>query len=63
MPILYENTDRLVKKYGRTLKFGFDTTSFLGGIVIGLIVLPIVLPIVGYQVTKRWGAPPPPPIH
>jgi len=63
MPILYEGTNRLVRSYARTLKFSFDTTSFLGGIVLGLIVLPIALPIVGFQVTKRWGAPPAPPIH
>ena len=58
MPILYEGTNRLVKTYTRTLKFSPDVTSFLVGLVAGFIVLPIVLPIVGFQVTKRWGAPP-----
>jgi len=56
MPILYEGTDRLVRSYARALKFS-DTTSFLVGLVAGFIVLPIVLPIIGFQVTKRWGAP------
>jgi len=58
MPILYEPTDRLVRSYARTLKFSPDVTSFLAGLFTGFIVLPILLPIVGFQVTKRWGAPP-----
>jgi hypothetical protein len=58
MPITYENTDRLVRFYGsklRKLSPSPDVTSFLAGMVVGFFVLPIVLPIVGYQVTKRWG--------
>ena len=56
MPILYEPTDRLVQHYGNKMrKLSPDVTSFLAGMVIGFSVLPIVLPIVGYQVTKRWG--------
>jgi len=61
MPITYENTDRLVRFYGsklRKLSPSPDVTSFLAGMIVGFLVLPIVLPIVGYQVTKRWGAPP-----
>jgi hypothetical protein len=60
MPITFENTDRLVRHYGskmQKLSPSFDMTSFLGGIVVGFIVLPILLPIVGYQITKRWGPP------
>lgn len=66
MPILYENTDRAMRKYS-PLKFSPDLTSgvaiFLAGLVTGFIVLPIALPIAGYQLTKRYGAPsyPPPP--
>ena len=58
MPITYENTDRLVRFYGsklRKLSPSPDVKSFLAGMVVGFFVLPIVLPIVGYQVTKRWG--------
>jgi hypothetical protein len=58
MPITYEPTDRLVRYYGgklRKLSPSPDVTSFLAGMVVGFFVLPIVLPIVGYQVTKRWG--------
>jgi len=61
MPLLYEPTDRIVRYYGRKIAklspSPFDATSFLIGLVAGFIVLPIVLPIVGYQVTKRWGPP------
>jgi len=39
-------------------KFSPDLTSFLGGLVVGFIVLPILLPVVGYQLTKRYGPPP-----
>jgi hypothetical protein len=58
MPITYENTDAMVRHYGKAFSFGFDVTSFLGGIVLGFIILPIVLPIAGYQLTKRYGPPP-----
>jgi len=63
MPLLYERTDRLVRYYGnkivRLSPTPFDATSFLIGLVTGFFILPIVLPIVGYQVTKRWGPPAP----
>lgn len=55
MPIIYENTDRLVRK-GK-LSPSPTITSFLAGVVVGFFVLPIILPIIGYQVTKRWGPP------
>jgi hypothetical protein len=57
MPILYEPTERLVRFYGSKLKLSPspDVTSFLAGMIVGFFVLPIILPIVGYQVTKRWG--------
>lgn len=64
MPLLYENTDRMVRHYtknlGKKLKLSPDPgplSYFLGGLITGFIVLPIVLPIVGFQVTKRWGPP------
>jgi len=60
MPILYESTERLVRYYGakmRKLSPGFDLMSFGVGLFAGFFVLPILLPIVGYQVTKRWGPP------
>jgi hypothetical protein len=58
MPILYEPTERLVRYYGnkmRKLSPDPDFTSFAIGVAVGFFVLPILLPIVGYQVTKRWG--------
>jgi len=63
MPILYESTDRAMRQLGQKLKLGLgtDTALFLGGVVVGLIVLPIAVPIFGYQLTKRYGPPPPPP--
>ena len=60
MPILYERTDNLVRYYGRKLKLSpspFDFTAFILGLGVGFFVVPIVLPIIGYQVTKRWGPP------
>jgi len=64
MPILYEDTDPTIryhrKQLGtavRKLSPGSGVTTFLIGLVTGFIILPIVLPIVGYQVTKRWGPP------
>lgn len=59
MPIVYENTDVLVRRYGNKMKLSPSPsiTSFLLGVVTGFFILPIVLPIVGYQVTKRWGPP------
>lgn len=65
MPILYESTDSLVHDFGEVLSFepglGTDILIFVAGVFTGLIVMPIVLPIAGYQLTKRWGPPPPPP--
>jgi hypothetical protein len=62
MPILYENTDRAMRKYS-PLKYSPDIMSGLGifamGVVAGLIIVPIVAPIAGYQLTKRFGPPPP----
>jgi hypothetical protein len=58
MPITYEPTDRLVRYYGnKIVKLSPDpsVTSFLAGMVVGFFVLPIVLPVVGYQIQKRWG--------
>lgn len=62
MPILYEPTDRAIKEIGKktSLGIGAEAEWFLIGLVAGFIFLPIILPIVGYQVQKRWGAPPPP---
>jgi len=67
MPILFEPTDKAIqyhrknldRKLGKTLKFspGSGVTTFLAGLVTGFIILPIVLPIIGYQVTSRWGPP------
>ena len=64
MPILYEDTDPAIryhrKQLGtavRKLSPGSGVTTFLIGLVAGFIILPIVLPIVGYQVSKRWGPP------
>jgi len=60
MPILYESTDRMVRCYGakmRKLAPGFDLLTFIAGVATGFFILPIVLPIVGYQVQKRWGPP------
>lgn len=55
MPILYESTDRLARRYGLKLRKlapdPFDTGSFFVGLVIGYFVLPIMLPIVG---VKLW---------
>jgi len=59
MPILYERTDRLVKSFAPDV--GSDLLIFVAGVFTGFIVLPLVLPIAGYQLTKRWGPPPPPP--
>jgi len=68
MALLYENTDGMIRYYtqnfGKKLKLSPDPgpiTYFLAGVVTGFFVLPIVLPIVGFQITKRWGLPPPPP--
>jgi hypothetical protein len=62
MPILYENTDRTVRTYS-PFKFNPDIMSSLGifalGVVAGFIILPIALPIAGYQLTKRFGPPAP----
>jgi hypothetical protein len=58
MPITYEPTDRLVRYYGNKivkLSPSPDVASFLAGMVVGFFVLPIVLPIVGYQLSKRLG--------
>jgi len=58
MPILYESTDRAVRYYGAKMrKLSPDLMSFGIGLFAGFFVLPILLPIVGYQVTKRWGPP------
>jgi len=60
MPILYESTDRTVRHYAnkvQKLSPGFDLLSFGAGLFTGFFVLPILLPIVGFQVTKRWGPP------
>lgn len=62
MPILFEPTDKAIQ-YNRKqltttvrkLSPGSGLTTFLAGLVTGFIILPIVLPIVGYQVTSRWG--------
>lgn len=62
MPLLFESTDKVVRKYS-PLRFNPDFTSgvaiFLAGVVTGFVVLPIVLPIAGYQLTKRYGPPSP----
>jgi len=62
-PITYEPTDRLVRYYGSKLRKlspspDPSVTWFLVGLFTGFFVLPIVLPIIGYQVTKRWAPPP-----
>lgn len=63
IPFLYENTDRTMRYYGKKLKLspspgvGVTVGAFFAGLVTGFVVLPIVLPIVGFQVTKRWGPP------
>jgi hypothetical protein len=63
MPILYERTDGVVRHYGNKISKlspgPFEFTSFAIGVAVGFFVLPILLPIVGYQVTKRWGPPAP----
>jgi len=63
VPILYESTDSTVRDFGEALSFapglGTDILIFVAGVFTGLIVMPIVLPIAGYQLTKRWGPPPP----
>lgn len=63
MPILYESTDPTIKQIGKKTSLGFssNTTWFLVGLVAGFIILPIALPVIGYQVNKRWASPPPPP--
>ncbi len=60
MPITYENTDAVVRTYAAKLKLSPSpsVTSFLLGVFTGFFVLPIILPIIGYQITKRWGPPP-----
>jgi len=63
MPILYEDTDPAIryhrKQLGTTVRklSPGGVTTFLIGLVTGFIILPIVLPIVGYQLTKRLGPP------
>jgi hypothetical protein len=55
MPILYENTDRMVKRYGgkvRKLSPSPDVGSFLVGVFTGFFVLPIVLSFIGYKLEK-----------
>jgi len=59
MPILYQRTDALVRHYGKKLKLApdpFDLGSFATGLVVGYIVLPLVLPIVGIKLVQ-WAAP------
>lgn len=60
MPLLFENTDRIVRKYS-PLNFSLDVTSsvaiFVVGVLTGFVILPIVLPIAGYQLQKRYGPP------
>lgn len=55
MPITYDYSEKHLAVVTR--KFSPGVTSFLTGLIAGFIVLPIVLPILGYQVTKRWGPP------
>lgn len=59
MPILYESTEPTVRVYGQKLRLSpdFSFGSFAAGLVTGFIVLPIVLPILGFQLTKRYGPP------
>jgi hypothetical protein len=61
MPILYENMNTTVRKYS-PLKFSPSIMTDLGifaiGVLTGLIIVPIVVPITGYQLTKRFGPPP-----
>lgn len=57
MPILYEPTDRMIRTYRAKLKLAPDATSFLAGLVVGFFIVPITLPIIGYQVSKRFGPP------
>ena len=61
MPLLFESTDDVVKNFGEVLSFspglGTDLLIFIAGVATGFIALPIVLPIAGYQLTKRWGPP------
>lgn len=61
MPLLYEPTDRLARRIGSRVKlspdFGSAAGIFLGGLVAGFIILPIALPVLGFQVQKRWGPP------
>lgn len=64
MPLLYEDTDPVIRYHRkqlttavRKLSPGSGVTTFLVGLVTGFIILPIVLPIVGYQLTKRLGPP------
>ncbi len=61
VPILYECTDKMMKERGKLLELspdiGSGTALFLAGVVTGFILLPIALPVIGFQVTKRWGSP------
>jgi len=69
MPLTYDYSEQILiaprqpveemqrVRPGMPLKFSPDVTSFLAGLVIGFVALPILLPILGYQVQKRWGPP------
>jgi hypothetical protein len=50
----------MVRRFTITRR-GFSLTSsfalFAGGLITGFIVLPIALPIAGYQLQKRYGPP------
>jgi len=65
MPILYESTDEAIRQSRERLRLspspgiGTDTLIFVAGVFTGMVVMPIVLPIAGYQLIKRWGPPPP----
>jgi len=71
VPLLYEPTERLVRgrrpyhtpiteMRTRKQKLSpdpFDFTSFAIGAAVGMFVIPILVPVLGYQITKRWGPP------